>query len=100
MLPLMDPAFNLREVVKNLILLEDHLLHEDRRCPDCIKKHLLAAEAFADESASLSEMGENPVPSGTSTSLRNVWDRLGGGACPIEIGQEIRQLRKALVARM
>jgi len=51
--PLMDPRFNLREAAKNMILLEDHLSHEDRSCNDCILKHSLMIEAFLDEASGL-----------------------------------------------
>jgi hypothetical protein len=51
--PVMDPHFNLRQVVKEILLLEDHLLHPENRCPDCITKHLLKIEAYAEESVGL-----------------------------------------------
>lgn len=54
LLPILNPMFNIREVVKNILLLEDHLLDKRRRCPQCLKKHLLLVEAFLDESITLS----------------------------------------------
>jgi predicted Zn-dependent protease with MMP-like domain len=48
---LMHPAFNLREIAKQLLLLEDHLQHH--YCDDCIRKHLLLIEGFAEEAKSL-----------------------------------------------
>ena len=53
MCPVMRPAHNLREISKQLVLLEDHLFHECKRCKDCIRKHLLTAEALAEETVSL-----------------------------------------------
>jgi len=55
LLPIFDPAYNFREVCKQLALLEDHLLHAPKRCLDCIRKHLLTAEALAEEAVSLDE---------------------------------------------
>lgn len=95
LLPLQDPAFNLREVAKHLILLEDHLLHVDRRCPDCIWKHLLTAEAFADEADTLD--GSNPAPANLSESVRALGDALRAGVDMALVGQRARAIRKAIV---
>lgn len=53
LLPVMDPNFNLREICKQCILLEDHLTHEQKRCTDCCTKHFLALEALAEEAITL-----------------------------------------------
>ena len=96
LLPLQDPAFNLREVAKHLILLEDHLLHVDRRCPDCIWKHLLTAEAFADEADTL-DGGVNPAPANLAASVRAIGEALRAGVDMTTVGQRARAIRKALV---
>ena len=51
--PIMDPRFNLREMAGNMILLEDHLFHEGKRCEDCVRKHALTIEFLGGESVSL-----------------------------------------------
>lgn len=53
LLPIMNPLFNLREVSKQLILLEDHLFQDRRRCMDCITKHMLTIEGFLEEAITL-----------------------------------------------
>lgn len=53
LLPIMNPLFNLREITKQLSLLEDHLNHPRKRCPDCIRKHFLTIEALFEEAVSL-----------------------------------------------
>lgn len=53
LLPVMDPNFNLREICKQSILLEDHLSHDQKRCTDCCTKHFLALEALAEEAITL-----------------------------------------------
>jgi hypothetical protein len=53
LLPIMNPLFNLREIVKQMALLEDHLNNARKRCPDCIRKHFLTIEAFFEETISL-----------------------------------------------
>ena len=56
-LSLVDPRFNLREVAKQLILLEDHLFHINKHCLDCISKHSLCIEAFLEEAITLDSTG-------------------------------------------
>lgn len=56
--PVLDPRFNLREVAKHMILLEDHLFQTKRRCDDCINKHRLTLEAFLEEALTLDKTGE------------------------------------------
>lgn len=53
LLPIMDYAYNIREMVKNCILLEDHLVHPEKRCNDCCVKHFLFLEALAEEARTL-----------------------------------------------
>jgi len=52
-LSIFDPRFNMREIAKHLLLLEDHLFHENKHCIDCISKHFLTIEAFAEETLTL-----------------------------------------------
>lgn len=52
-LSLTDPRFNIREIVKQMLLLEDHLAHPNKKCNDCILKHFMTIEAYAEEAASL-----------------------------------------------
>lgn len=53
LLPIMSPLYNLREVCKQMSLLEDHLNNVRKRCPDCIRKHFLTIEALFEEAVSL-----------------------------------------------
>ena len=52
-MPLTTPHHNMREICKELTLLEDHLNQPGKRCPDCIAKHFLKCEALAEEGVSL-----------------------------------------------
>jgi hypothetical protein len=56
---LMDPKHNLREVAKQLILLEDHMAHKPKRCIDCITKHYLMVEGLLEEAITLDKTGEH-----------------------------------------
>jgi len=98
LLPLMDPLYNLREAAKELLLLEDHLGHVQKHCPDCIRKHLLTTEALLEEAVRLDTEGEmlgllSPLPA----QVRELWTAYQDGRPEHEIGQAARVLRKGLV---
>ena len=97
-LPIMDPLFNLREAAKQLLLLEDHLAHPAKFCPDCIRKHLLTAEAFLEEAVGLDKTGTlteklRPLPG----VVRQLWTLYQNKAPSQQLGQQVRKLRKQLV---
>jgi hypothetical protein len=51
--PVFDPAYNMKEICKQSILLEEHLIHRSKRCRDCITKHFLHIIGLAEEAATL-----------------------------------------------
>ncbi len=51
--PVSDPAYNMREIAKQCILLEEHLVEKNKYCRDCIIKHFLHNIALAEESQML-----------------------------------------------
>ena len=96
-LSLTDPAFNLREFVKQLILLEDHLVQPHKRCSDCIRKHLLTAEALAEEATALDKTGVwGKKPAVLAAMVRRWSERFLDGEDPSSMSQQIRELRKGL----
>lgn len=58
LLPVLDCRFNLREICKQCILLEDHLSHDEKRCTDCCIKHFLALEGLCEEAITLDKTGQ------------------------------------------
>jgi hypothetical protein len=90
----MDPLFNLREIAKHLLLLEDHLAHANKQCGDCIRKHLLTVEALADEGVALDVTGLHKGLCGDLGEMARKWaEALSDGQ---NIRQEIRIMRKQL----
>ncbi len=67
---LMDPKHNLREIAKQLILLEDHMAHKPKRCIDCITKHYLMTEGLLEEAITLDKTGEH------IQEVRNITEQL------------------------
>jgi hypothetical protein len=97
MLDIFNPIHNLKEMCKEFVLLEDHLQTPDKRCSDCIRKHLLKAEAFAEEAIGLDKTGQylellTPLPS----KIRDIQSSFVGGTSEHDLGQQVRMLRKKL----
>lgn len=94
-----DPFHNLREIAKHMILLEDHLCNPERECRDCIGKHILTIEAFAEEGATLDKTTRlHGLFYGLAQSTRQAWVLyFEKGAKPKEVMQGIRACRKRLV---
>lgn len=100
MLPLMDPQHNIREIIKQILMLEDHCAHGDAKyCVDCITKHALAAEALAEEAITLDTQDKyaavlHPLPG----SLRHVQKRMWqGDITAADASKEYRAVRKTLM---
>lgn len=98
LLPILDPAFNVREMFKQLVLLEDHLFHPRKRCPDCIWKHLLVSEALAEEAVTLDvDLQHVSLLEGLADQIRRVQRAVQEGL-PFEfIAQKVREVRKGLL---
>tara|TARA_Y100000310_G_C20531112_1_gene738497 strand:- start:541 stop:918 length:378 start_codon:yes stop_codon:yes gene_type:complete len=100
MLPLMDPAHNLREVCKQLVLLEDHLTHPAKQCSDCIRKHFLTIEALLEEALALDktqEYAEEVTPA--IEGIRRLQRKWLDGASQPRLAQQLRQIRKRWSAK-
>jgi hypothetical protein len=96
------PVFNLREIAKNMILLEDHLTHDYKYCPDCIRKHFLTIEALADEAISLNPTDKEMFDKITAL-LKTIrtWETLfANKVSPLLLASQIRTVRKALVPQI
>ena len=97
-LPLMSPLYNMREVCKQIVLLEDHLNHPEKRCSDCISKHFLTIEALIEEAVSLDAEGEHEDLLGLPAFCRHLQQRWLDGEAERGIAQELRQIRKVYIS--
>lgn len=94
--PIFEPQHNMKAIGKELALLEDHLFQPTRRCNDCIRKHLVRAEAFGEEGISLDRTG-SIVPLFTQylDEIRGLQGQAFGGEVDRhQLGQVVRDLRK------
>lgn len=100
LLPVLDCHFNLREICKQSILLEEHLTQPEKRCTDCCIKHFLALEGLSEEAISLDkEQKGPPIMKDLPTLIRSIqkhWytnpDK-NAHSC----SQQLRSIRKSLM---
>lgn len=99
-LSLLDPKFNLREVCKHCVLLEDHLFQREKRCNDCIKKHLLTMEAFLEEAVTLDKIGQlTPIIETVLQALKQATKDFVNSGDYTRLAQNLRDMRKNLMGR-
>lgn len=73
LLPIMSPLYNLREICKQMSLLEDHLNNVRKRCADCICKHFLTIEALFEEAISLDkDLQYDEILDGKAQEIRDL----------------------------
>tara|TARA_Y100000385_G_C13078644_1_gene632712 strand:- start:138 stop:596 length:459 start_codon:yes stop_codon:yes gene_type:complete len=60
--PIMDPVYNIKEVCKNSVLLEEHMAQKQKRCFDCISKHFLLITGYIEEAIQLATNKVNNYP--------------------------------------
>ena len=98
-----DALFNLREIAKQLILLEQHYVEDP--CADCIAKHLLTVEALAQEGLNLNNAEKYQLLLKEALDLaQKHYDIVqgflfnqNGNYNLLEMAQEVRQLRKKIM---
>ena len=103
--PVSDPEYNMKEIIKQSLMLEEHLVEKNKRCKDCQAKHFLMIIGLSEEALSLAGakiqsyplMDENPA---FYNRLFEQWLRnkdSSDDAVFLQIADELRTRRKALV---
>ena len=104
LLPVLRPTHNMRDIIKQLALLEDHLFQPQKRCVDCIRKHFLTIEGLAEECATLCKPRAvlpeaNRIATGVRV-LHHAWEqRRKDPAMALLVASKLRKLRKNLMKR-
>lgn len=93
---LRDPRYNLREVAKQWLLLEEHLTDPGKYCRDCIVKHAALAEAYAGEAFQLDSGRQYTA---LIAEARSACDRIKTAllAESPDVASIVRQARKQLL---
>lgn len=104
--PVSDPAYNMKHIIKQLLLLEDHLVERNKRCHDCICKHFLTIIALQEEALALAGSNQNqyPLMKENQPFFQNLFDdwvmkRDTGDLVYLEIAGKLRMRRKQLVSK-
>lgn len=103
LLPVLEPMFNMREMCKQIILLEDHLFQTRKRCEDCICKHFLTIEALAEEALTLDKKKEHidylqDLPD-RIRDIQHAYLELEDKSNVHEVAQSLRQIRKEMMTK-
>lgn len=60
--PVSDPKYNMQQIVKQSILLEEHLINKNKRCRDCITKHFQHIIGLSEEAQMLATDKSSKYP--------------------------------------
>jgi hypothetical protein len=102
--PVSDPKYNMQQIVKQSILLEEHITNKNKRCRDCITKHFQHIIGLAEEAQMLASNTCHKYPLMIESvniynSLFNEWIKNRDNESKIlEICNKLRIHRKKLIA--
>ncbi len=60
--PVNDPGYNVREVIKNTVLIEQHLAEKRKYCKECLVKHFLLSIGLLEEAVWMAVSKTNKYP--------------------------------------
>lgn len=103
--PVSDPKYNMQQIIKQSILLEEHLTNKNKRCRDCITKHFLHIIGLAEEAQMLAtnKIGDYPMINESViiyTELFNIWIKnhdMKDDKTILYITDKLRDNRKKLI---
>lgn len=102
--PVSDPVYNVKEIIKQSLLLEDHLIEKNKRCMDCIVKHFMYLNSYAEEALSLAgtSASKYPMLQDLPTFYNGLFDHWLANKDDtdsyLEAAERLRAKRKTLVA--
>ena len=102
--PVSDPKYNMQQIVKQSILLEEHLTNKNKRCRDCITKHFQHIIGLAEEAQMLASNKCNKYPLMNESvnvynDLFNQWYKYRDDErYVLDIADKLRIHRKKLIA--
>ena len=102
--PVSDPKYNMQQIVKQSILLEEHITNKNKRCRDCITKHFQHIIGLAEEAQMLASNTCHKYPLMIESvniynTLFNEWIKnRDDEAKVLEVCNKLRIHRKKLIA--
>lgn len=101
--PVSDPSYNMKNVVKQTILLEEHLAEKNKYCIDCIFKHFIHCQGLLEEAIWLAGNNVDNYPHLIETdnlykTLLDTWStNKHNDKIRLSILTQLRDMRKKLV---
>lgn len=98
--PVSDPKYNMHQIVKQSILLEEHLANKNKRCRDCITKHFSHIIVLAEEAIMLActDVKKYPLMGDLGTYYNKLFDKwLKDTSTSLEVCAELRIMRKKII---
>jgi len=102
--PVSEPEYNMKEIVKQSLLLEDHLAQKRKRCKDCIAKHFMTIIALSEEAVCLAgtKTSKYPLMDSNASYYQTLFDQWlrdkDGDQNQMVVEEQLRERRKQLVA--
>jgi len=87
-----DAKYCKRQVLKNMILLEDHFLEPNRYCQNCIRKHLLTVEGYLREADNKPNIALYPELSGLKPFFQRFFQRNLKGESKQTLGKALKNV--------
>ena len=98
--PVLEVSYNAQQMVKQSLLLEDHLNQPKKRCRDCICKHMMTLAALAEEAVSLSKTDADRRLMQEAAQFYDArYREWRAGASPTAVAERLRGMRKRIAAR-
>lgn len=98
--PVSDPKYNMHQIVKQSILLEEHLANKNKRCRDCITKHFSHIIGLAEEAIMLAcnDVKKYPLMGELGIFYNKLFDKwLKDTSCSLDVCTELRTMRKKII---
>lgn len=103
--PVSEPSYNMKQIIKQSILLEEHLVEPKKRCRDCIIKHFNHIIGLQNEALGLAGENADQYPlliettSFYSEQFEKWLESYNDEKVNLEIAGNLREVRKQLVSK-
>jgi hypothetical protein len=101
--PVNDPGYNVREVIKNTVLIEQHLAEKRKYCKECLVKHFLLSIGLLEEAVWMAacKMGKYPMLEESEVFYTGVFEEwrqdMDGTQTRLDTLRKLREWRQEMV---
>lgn len=99
--PVNDPAYNVKEVIKNTVLIEQHLAEKRKYCKECLVKHFLLSIGLLEEAVWMAGCKKYPKLQESESLYNQVFEEwrgdMDGTDTRLETLRKLRDWRQDMV---